>query len=173
MKAALITYLPPASQHPATLSRVRSHFSRAFSLVEVVLALGLMSFALMGIVGLLRVGLSHFRKAIDLTVQAQIAQELTSMIQRTPYADIDNLGGPATYYYDEEGNPVDQSRYVYTATAEVASDSELNGLLAPTWTIGDSGKALTNVKAVKIIITNQAFPANSQTLTTYVANSGI
>lgn len=177
MKAPLDTRFFRAARPDDLDSRRRDSHSgifnlSGFSLVEVVLALGIMSFALMGIVGLLPVGLNHFRKAVDLTVQAQIAQALTADMQRAPYADISNMAQPSTYYYDEEGNSTTVDRKIYTATTQVVMDSELNELLAPTWMIGSSGKALSNVKAVRITITNVAFPANSQILTTYVANAG-
>jgi uncharacterized protein (TIGR02598 family) len=151
--------------------------SAAFSLVEVVLALGVMSFALTGIVGLLPVGLSHFRKAMDQTIQSQIAQEVTYMVQRTPFQNIDSLGSesnPTVTYYDQEGTPVSQKESVYTVSTSAVSDSGLNGLLAPTWSLdSNTGKALNNVKAVKISITNRTFPNYSQTITTYVANAGL
>lgn len=145
-------------------------------MVEVVLALGIMSFALMGIVGLLPVGLSQFRKAIDTTVQAQIVQDATNMIQRTPFADIDSFGtagNPAVYYYDHEGIRSNEADHVYTATIGAVSDSALNGMLHPTWNVaGAPGKVVANVKAVRIVIKNRSFPDYSQTATTYVANAG-
>jgi len=172
MKEDLETKLIPIAKRPNGAKT-----SGGFSLVEVVLALGVMSFALTAIVGLLPLGLSHFRKAVDLTVQAQITQELTSMIQRTPYSDLDTTLGsssnPSIFKFDEEGSPSSGDGYVYTATAFLISDSDLNSLLSPTWSTNSSGKTLNNIRAIQITISNRANPANSQTITTYVANTGL
>jgi len=151
---------------------------KGFSLVEVVMALGIMSFALMGLVGLLPAGLSQFRQAIDLTVKAQIAQELISMVQRTDYADLAALGTsgqPAVYYYDSEGAKLtgaDEAYYAYVARTQLASDGDLRQLLAPTWSAAANGKPLNNVSAVRIEIVSRTAPDRPYTCISYVANTG-
>lgn len=60
----------------------------AFSLVEVVLAVGVISFAFVAILGLLPAGLHQFRQAMDTSVGAQIAQRV---IQDCQLTDFDTL----------------------------------------------------------------------------------
>ena len=135
------------------------------------MALGIMSFALMGIVGLLPAGLSQFRQAIDITIQSQIAQELVSELQRADYADIKS----GTFFFDSEGSPLtttDTDQYAYAASIAVLGESELDGLIAPTWTDPQGLKPLSGIKAVKISIANRRTSGTPYTTTTYVANTG-
>jgi uncharacterized protein (TIGR02598 family) len=149
--------------------------SRGFSLVEVVMALGIMSFALMGIVGLLPAGLSQFRQAVDVTMKAQISQELTASVQRTEFIDLNGFGtasSPKVSYYDSEGAQLSETKkdtYAYMAKTYVA---DLSQLLAPTWASSAGGPPLNNVSAVKIEITSRTSPDRPHTSISYVANTG-
>lgn len=158
-------------------------WSSAFSLVEVTLALGIMGFSLVAIFGLLPFGLNIFRQTIDTTVQAQIAQEMTSVVQRTPFSQIIGLGteaNPTRYYFDDEGTRLNaaSSRSVYTAMVFVPG-TDATTLLAPMASNG----ALNNLTAVRIVIgrsvlmpdnaaSGSVLPATAKTSVTYVANSG-
>jgi uncharacterized protein (TIGR02598 family) len=83
--------------------------TRAFTLVEVTLALGVASFALVVLFGLLPVGLTMSRGAVDSVVGAQIAQRVINDALQT---DFDTLvdGGAATLfrkdvrYFGDQGN---------------------------------------------------------------------
>src|SRR3954451_24442826 len=62
---------------------MRSHnilTNRAFSLVEVVLALGVVSFAIVAILGVIPVGLRTGHSAQDQTRSAQIAQDILASL---------------------------------------------------------------------------------------------
>lgn len=85
----------------------------AFSLVEVVLALGIVSFVIVGIMGLLLLGMSTFRRSIDTTVQAQIAQRIISDAQLTDFKKLASFSA----YFDESGTEVQpsDSRWIYSA----------------------------------------------------------
>lgn len=86
--------------------------SRAgFTLIETALALGIVAFALVPLVGLLPVGIQVSKSASDLTIAAQIAQRLTGMVQQTDDASSalrDGSSALMTSYYafDNEGQPV-------------------------------------------------------------------
>ncbi len=84
-----------------------------FSLVEVTMAMGIFGFAFAAIIGLIPMGLSNFRQAMDASVGTQICQRVINDVQQT---DFDTLtgGSQAERYFDEEGNEVTQSsKYVY------------------------------------------------------------
>jgi type II secretory pathway pseudopilin PulG len=78
----------------------------AFSLVEVVLAVGVIAFAFVAILGLIPAGLTQFRKAIDTSVGAQIAQRCIQDAEQTDfntlvdYAHTQGQGSPGipTYF---------------------------------------------------------------------------
>ena len=76
---------------------------QAFSLIETALALGIVAFAFVGLMGLLPAGLGTFRTAIDTTVSAQIVQRIVSDAEQSDFdalssnsASSDGTPGPAT-----------------------------------------------------------------------------
>ncbi len=71
--------LPPAARRQA-----------GFSLVEVALALGIVAFALIPVFSLLPIGMSSFKRGMDLSVGAQITQRIVDEAQQS---DFDTLTG--------------------------------------------------------------------------------
>ncbi|MDQ3622245.1 MAG: Verru_Chthon cassette protein B [Verrucomicrobiota bacterium] len=101
-------------------SRIRSettpgsfHLS-GFSLVEVVLAVGIVAFGFVAVLGLLPVGMNVFRQAIDTSVSAQIVQRVVSDAQQTEFDALLNNAETTTgefyvlpaRYFDDQGNEV-------------------------------------------------------------------
>lgn len=79
--------------------------SQGFSLIEVVLALGVVSFTLAALLGLLPVGLNTLRQTMNTTAEAQIMQTVSSALQVSdfkPLASSQNLPG-CPRYFNEEG----------------------------------------------------------------------
>ncbi|XHR27338.1 MAG: prepilin-type N-terminal cleavage/methylation domain-containing protein [Chthoniobacteraceae bacterium] len=102
---------PPISCRRGFLG-YRLYFSKApaqkgFSLVEVMLALGVMSFAMTGLIGLLSVGLGLSRNFMNITSETQVVQTVSNELQLMDYSAV--VGGSATYtgtfprFYDEGG----------------------------------------------------------------------
>ncbi|MEP7015268.1 MAG: hypothetical protein ABI925_07495 [Verrucomicrobiota bacterium] len=71
--------------------RLRLDRESAFSLVEVVLALGVVSFAIVAILGILPTGLQTGKFAQDETRAAQIAQAILSSIASQAPVQFDNV----------------------------------------------------------------------------------
>ncbi|SDT99065.1 Verru_Chthon cassette protein B [Verrucomicrobium sp. GAS474] len=92
----------------------------AFSLVEVVLALGVVSVGFVAVMGLMPVGLKTMRQATTLTVQSQIVQQLVGTAETTPFPKLAAKFDNAKFYYDDEGgsltNAVGKTRYWVTTT---------------------------------------------------------
>jgi len=123
-------------------SSVRS--TAGFSLVEVVLAVGVVAFAFVAILGLLPAGMTQFRQAIDTTVCAQIAQRVIGDAQQTNFdVLIDEANLPASpddrdhftfrapkvldpgyRYFDERGGEVIPSSISGRSNPENLSPSE-------------------------------------------------
>jgi len=81
----------------------------AFSLVEVALAVGIVSFAMLGVLGTLSVGLQSVRDSITETAKANIVGHLRGELQRIPFSDdtsstynIGTLEGES-YFYSRDG----------------------------------------------------------------------
>ncbi len=111
--------------HKTGLSR-RSR-TKAFSLVEIVLAIGIVSFAFVAIFGLLPVGMTTFRQAMDTTVSSQIVQRVVNEAQQTDFSTLTaNAGTPQLRYFDEQGNEVpSQNDYIYTVQVTVTPKTAL------------------------------------------------
>ena len=94
------------------LSASPSRSRAGFSLVEVALAIGIVAFAFVALLGLIPTGLNTFRQAIDKTNETAIVQDLNSMVQVTPWDKIDALDYKTSqeiFYYNDEGRFVDSS----------------------------------------------------------------
>lgn len=93
----------------------------AFSLVEIMLAIAVIAFAFIGLLGLLPAGLTTFRQAMDTSVGAQIAQRIAGEIQETDYATLlkncqpdlstfqdsdDQAGLLPRRFFDDQGNEI-------------------------------------------------------------------
>jgi uncharacterized protein (TIGR02598 family) len=86
--------------------------SGGFSLVEVTLAIGVIAFAFVALLGLLPAGLTSFRAAIDLNNETRIVQSIVGKVQVTDFNEVPNLDYSVSneiYYFDEEGTPTDTS----------------------------------------------------------------
>ncbi len=121
----------------------------AFSLVEIVLALGIVSFAIVGIMGLFPVAMRSALESQRETRAAQIAQQIfsdlrsgksgstylaigTNIIDPSMRTNV-NLKMPGVYQisYSDEGNPVGQnppSPPLFRATVQITPDSPTPGL---------------------------------------------
>lgn len=142
-----------------------------FSLVEVVLAVGVISFAFVAILGLLPAGLHQFRQAMDNSVAAQIAQRIIQDDQQT---DFDTLmettqqtgkrdpnsttpftamvypvsgGSRALRYFDEQGNEVVPKSITPSATEAADIVYTVNTRIQPWPTLPGTTQADTTASS--------------------------
>lgn len=81
--------------------RSRSGPLAAFTLVEVAIAIGILAVALVALLGMLPVGMNNFRKAMDTSVTAQIAQRILHDMEQAEFnevIDITHLPADQTSY---------------------------------------------------------------------------
>ena len=110
----------PLPAAPFPLSRPKRS---GFTLIETALAVGIVAFALVPVVGLLPFGLQASRTASDLTINAQIAQRLSGMVAQSDESSASFQAGSASlmqnyYYFDGDGQPQGSTALktsVYTA----------------------------------------------------------
>lgn len=88
---------------PRGAFRHSSAKTRAFSLIEVVLAVGVVAFAFVAIMGLIPAGMGQFRQAVDTSVCATIAQRVINDAQQADFATL----------IDERNLPVGVSTYTF------------------------------------------------------------
>jgi uncharacterized protein (TIGR02598 family) len=77
--------------------------ARGFSLVEVVIALGILSIAVVGIIGLLSISLQSDRASGLDTLFASMSRQVFGNLRTIQY---DNLPAAVTYYFDQDGAPL-------------------------------------------------------------------
>ncbi|MEI6492320.1 MAG: Verru_Chthon cassette protein B [Verrucomicrobiota bacterium] len=81
-----------------------SRLIEAFTLIEVTLAIGVVAFAILTMVGLNSVGLTTLRSARDSAMEAQVVQAVGSEARLSDFSQLSTLAG--TRYYDQEGRQV-------------------------------------------------------------------
>lgn len=107
----------------------------AFTLVEIALSIGVISFAFLGVVGLLPAGMEVFHKSMNTSIGSQLVQRVLTEAQQTNFAVLTSGTPPEPgaqlppyyeyipiRYFDDEGNelPAAQaSRSVYHLRAIV------------------------------------------------------
>jgi uncharacterized protein (TIGR02598 family) len=93
--------------------------SSGFSLVEITLALGIVAFVLIAVLGLFGVGLDSNRRSVSDTVIPQIVNQVLSET-RTP--DLPAPGdAPLAFFYNEKGSAVPQQEAVYKVSLSTQS----------------------------------------------------
>jgi uncharacterized protein (TIGR02598 family) len=137
--------------------RNRGHFYRdGFSLIEVVIATGLCTFAFLTIFSLLPVGMVTIQNATTQVTETEIFNRVWSQFNTTPYYNLQNGTTPlfttssstVCYYYDQEGqditpsgsNPAAPGTTVYTVRCSLGysqNDQNLAGTI-PTYANGTS-----------------------------------
>lgn len=153
---------PAQSIHSPSLARRRS---RGFTLVEMVISLGIVGFAFTAIVGLLPFGLQNFRAAMDTTLQTQMAQSLIGKAGQSSYADLSQLAGQS-FYFDDNGNLVGASGQdkTYEATIQVEKQTVLPS---------DSGYRNSNLARVTITFIQKGSSGSQRpvgSFVTYIAS---
>ena len=101
-----------------------------FSLVEVAMALAMMGFASVSLIGLIPMGLHSLHEAMGNTIESQIVQNLTNDILLSGGGNLAQYQNQ-TYYFDDEGTPLTApsgvpSGTVYTAKVAMTSVSSSN-----------------------------------------------
>ena len=126
----------------------------AFSLVEVVMALGIAAFCLVALLGLMPVGLKTVRDARGDALRAEVLKAMGNIAQQTDYSLLGNLAGKK-YYFDINGLVVSSASadaiyeaVLSTGTVNVPSSSTSTALAGATSvTVAIRRSANTNSEA--------------------------
>ena len=143
----------------------------AFSLIEVTLAIGIIGFALIAIVGLIPVGLTSGRDAIDATRSSLIAQDAKARVESS--LTIATFGGGdvalGPWFYDRDGVFVDVASTGYSSVLYRA-EATIHG----TWNSAPANVDATVLRPVTIALgwptdptTHAAVGSNALSFTLY------
>jgi uncharacterized protein (TIGR02598 family) len=77
--------------------------SPGFSLVEVTIALGIVGFSLLALVGSLPVGLRATRDAQDQTTRARILRQVAAETAQVPYSQLTGFIAAGPRFFDNDG----------------------------------------------------------------------
>lgn len=134
-----------------------SFFARrklAFSLIEVVIALGVVSFCLVGILGLLSVAFNSSRHAGSDIAIILMATDVMSDLQLQSFDSVEQniAGSGATYFFREDGSRLSSAtgneapiyQCVVTGTADTATRTTNSSLLTITAVFSRYNTSSTN-----------------------------
>lgn len=118
-------------------------------MVEVVLALGIFSFALVGLMGLMPMGLQSLKDTTDMAAETRIMQRISNEIAQTNYESIESS---IEYSFDAQGSPTTATspECVYLVKVLIEKGTKLPG----------SSVATPNLAAATITITSPVKPGH-------------
>lgn len=91
-----------------------------FSLVEVTLAIGIASFVLMTLIGIMPVGLSATLESARQTAYSQIVSQISSDLGMLPFGEVGSYAAE-TQYFDQQGNKLNGAETaIFAVTMQVA-----------------------------------------------------
>jgi len=90
----------PRARRPLFASPKSLRPLAAFSLIETTLAIGVVAFALVAMLGLMPVGLTSFRQAMDASTSSRIVQRVTSELRQGSNV----AAQQPILYFDEQGD---------------------------------------------------------------------
>ncbi len=93
-----------------------------FSLVEVVIAIGIMAFAITAMIGLLSVAMQSDKSSGVDTAIAAMSQQVLGSLRAMPYV---SLPASTNYYFDVEGSGCELSRAIYECVVALDGDPDL------------------------------------------------
>ncbi len=95
-----------------------AHRASAFSLVEIVLALSILSFGLVALLGLFPVGLGAFRNSKEKVTHGEIIKLLASELSSMRFDQLASVRGKP-YYFAEDGSPVIDTNESFVYRVEI------------------------------------------------------
>ena len=103
-------------------SHPRMQGTLAFSLVEVVIAIGVMAIVLVGVFVLLGVSLESSRSSATETALASMSRQVVTALRAEPFG---NLPSEKTFYFDQNGTLTTSTHALYRCESILTDDLKL------------------------------------------------
>lgn len=102
-----------------------------FSLVEVLLAIGLVTFVLLVVFSLMPTGLATLQSASRQIVETEIYNTYGAELAATPFSQLTNYVNGTNFpaYFDHEGNKTDPGTAVFTVRCSLENSGSTNAEL--------------------------------------------
>ena len=144
---------------------------QGFSLVEIAIALAIVSFTGITLLGLISSGLVSIRQAMNTTAESEIVQSLTNEIILTTYSNLSSLSNQY-FYYDVQGAPLN----IDTTSSTAPANTFYTARVSSTTTDLSTTTTFTNLSAgvgstVTISITKANQPNQPDTFPVIIANN--
>ncbi len=91
------------------------------------MALGIISFGFLSIVGMLPLGMDTSRRAKDSTIEAQIRRLMVNQAQQTDFSRLAGLAERDALAFDAQGSLAGAERTLYRAAFDVTMSTDLPG----------------------------------------------
>lgn len=188
VECSLGSFQPPRNARETGNSRA------GFSLIEVVLAIGVLSFSFLVLFNMIPVGLGMMSGSIDGTVGMQIVQRVTTDARQAKFSELtpvckldrnpgtDARGERADFYFDDQGNEVDaeavsKKNFVYTASVVLLRESAVPGRTGAQVPNPDVATVrqlpTTNLATINIIIRKNESADVLRVVNVLIANNGL
>jgi uncharacterized protein (TIGR02598 family) len=146
----------PSAPNLASRHGRRRKRCAAFSLIEIALALGVLSFGFLATFGLIPVGMGTFRQAMDTSIGSEIVQRVLNDARQTDFNDLilaSGSNGKSFRYFDNQGNELQTAN---SGVAPAGAIYEVNTRINPTTAlpVTSGSNSLTTLVTVTIQITN-------------------
>jgi uncharacterized protein (TIGR02598 family) len=153
---------------PLETRRIR----KAFSLVEIIIALGIVAFAILSMVALLPIALRTFLDSKKAVVHSNILQEITADATLTNYTNADSLVG--LRYYDDEGTEMTNgnNNWVYKVNITL-SDQGGNWSSASASPLPGVAFQSQNMRKLRVELTDVNAPKNPTIYNVVLFNDGL
>ena len=131
--------------------------AKAFTLVEVALALGIFAFAIIPVIGLMGTGLRVSKESIDASTTANIYRLTEAMLSTNAAVTSTNM------YFSNEGEPTNAAGAIYQANINPMNTTDAaQGLLV---------RKMWQVKVVRAATPDFVFSTRSVQLSRYISTS--
>jgi len=154
----------------AKIAKIRRKRCAGFNLVEIAMALAIISFSCTLLLGLLPASLTAFHQAMGNTIESQIVQSLSNDLELDAFSSLSASSFPTTYYYDSEGQALPSiTGAYYTATVALKQVTTSNSPVNLPGISSTNTKAAYNV-TVSVSYAGLAYP---HAYSFIIANNGL
>ena len=148
--------------------------SAGYSLVEVMVAVGIVSFGIIAMVSMMPSGLSTFRNSMDRSISSQIAQRIVNEARQTDFATLTNFTDNSTTsykYFTDEGDEttIGAANQIYVARVDIVKQVSVPGASIPNQNMAQVRVRIANRPRVTTALQGNATTSNSPSVTDFTA----